>query len=219
LTGSGFWGIVTNKILVLLFMRIVCFRNSASSKQEEIVSTIVNVVDDVFATIAAEESPDLFMQLRDYYRLSHNTSKFAELTLRLKQRLQFVPIHTLSTATQQQIMRYAFRNEGETKRKQTFLFKKKENFTGLVWMLRGGRPGNETVEHFVALARKELPGIVVYDGDVIVGYSLGEFLERGEYEVVTAWTMGRYTGIGFVAENIVFCVFLKLFFFSLSNKW
>ncbi len=142
------------------------------------MADIVDVVDDVFAQLAAEESADLFMQLREYYRASKNEAMFDRLTLKLKQRLRYEPIHGLPLAAQQSLLRLAFRNEG------------------LVWMLRGGRPGNETVQHYLQFAQKGLPGVAVFDGETVVGYTLGEFTGGGEYEVVTAWTHSRYQGMG-----------------------
>ena len=60
------------------------------------------------------------------------------------------------------------------------------------------RPGEETVESFLKLAQKGLPGVVLFDKQVdeVVGYALGEPVVTGvEYEVITAWVHPRFKGL------------------------
>jgi hypothetical protein len=94
---------------------------------DQIVNNIVMHTDDVLSDLCEENAKDLFFQLRDHFRARNDWKRLEQSTKHLQTRLSVVSISTLALSVQQSILRFAFRNEGR------------------VWMLRGGRPGEETV--------------------------------------------------------------------------
>lgn len=160
-----------------------------------VVDDVVLACRDALAELYEEEPAELFFALREHYRVA-DPVRFARATRTLLQRLRVVALHTMPLAAQQSLLRWAYRNEGR------------------VWLLRGGRPGEETVDTFLALARGDsVPGVALYDGDEVVGYALGEFTsDATEYEVITAWVHTRYNGLGLALRlyfDLLACVYAR----------
>ncbi|KAH3732495.1 hypothetical protein Pelo_16673 [Pelomyxa schiedti] len=124
--------------------------------------------------------------------------------------IQLVPINSLTVEQREQVMVWIFRKEDH------------------VWRNRGGRPETENIFMYKSLAThtavdnntgityQPFPGLVAVSSllqnpdidvnsfssfcDSIVGYSVGEFLDTGCYEVITAWVADHWRSLGIASS-------------------
>ncbi len=152
--------------------------DEGGKKRDEICGLITSTVEEVVNELSLEDADDLQHQFREFYRVSGDQVRLAALTRKLLAQLELVPLSDLSLPAQQAAMRFIFRNEH------------------VVWALRGGRPGEETLDSFLDLTRGPIPGVVLFERDMIVGYAVGELTQPHEYEVITTWVHSRFKGQG-----------------------